>query len=597
MGKQFNIAETFGEALRGVPNSGTGAEQLQYIPYTCLVPNAENGYSMDDIEEMARNISIAGLLQPLRVRPAEDEPDRYRIIAGHRRHAAIGLLIEQGSDRFAQGVACIVDTSEASPAMRELQLLLANADNRKMTSADAAQQAERISDCIRRLEDEGYEFPGRHRDWASKLSGLSRSKLGRLKVISDNLIPPIKKIWSSGHLSEDAAYCIAQADHKYQEMLVQYYGVDRIKDSYKRSLESMIDRYKKVTERHCKPLNTACPHAPAMLDKIFVAASNNGYQPCEYYCCGDCPKLNSCKSVCPEMKGKQIDVKAAAKEKKAREAQERAERDNPYIELGREMWARWDTARKAAGKSVKQCYEAASVYYSKGDDQRAEGYASGAEKVRRDTCLPYHYQKAEGFVYLRRVAQLLHCSTDYLLGLTDELTPGKAAEAELCETAEPELCETAEPTVRWPAWISAEKSLPEAGAMVLVVNNMGTVDSDVRSKVDGEWTYNDSALYWMPLPPAPGEEGAAVAQRDGGSAAVVQQMASAWTPGDVKPDHPCTCAVEVVLGEAGAGIDAETDAILATWRDGNWYWAHGRKRAIDMEVLRWVELPPREVES
>ncbi len=203
--------------MKDVSKSGTGREQIRYIAWENIRPAENNGYSMDGLPDLARSIELVGLQQPLRVRPLAD--DSVEVISGHRRRAAIGLLIDQGSKRFDGGVPCIVDTSAASPALRELQLLLGNADNRKLTSADEAQQAERISDCIRRLEDEGYEFPGRHRDWVSKLSGMSRSKLARLKVIRDRLAPGLREQYEEGELNESVAYEFSKFDHAKQDQI------------------------------------------------------------------------------------------------------------------------------------------------------------------------------------------------------------------------------------------------------------------------------------------------------------------------------------------------------------------------------------------
>ena len=217
---EFNIAEL----MKGVSRADTGREQISYLPHGQIYEDAANGYSMDDIEELARSIEIVGLQQPLRVRPIEGLADGYRIISGHRRFAAVTQLIEQGSQRFADGVPCIIDSAAASDALRELQLILGNADNRKLTAADELQQTERISDCLRRLEDEGYQFPGRHRDWVSKLSGLSRSKIGRLDAIKKNLIPALFDRFNEGLLGVTTAYRISQEEQGIQIALFRQCG-------------------------------------------------------------------------------------------------------------------------------------------------------------------------------------------------------------------------------------------------------------------------------------------------------------------------------------------------------------------------------------
>ena len=217
---EFDLAKL----MQDVSKADTGREQIVYLPYASIIPDAGNGYSMAGVEELARNIELVGLQQPPRVRPTDEDPDVYRIISGHRRHAAIGLLIDQGSQRFARGVPCIIDSAAASAAMRELQLLMGNADNRVMTQADQMQQAERVSDCIRRLEEEGYQFPGRHRDWVAKLSGMSRTKIARLDAIRHNLAASLLEHFNAGELGISAAYRLSQEKEQIQHEVYRTYG-------------------------------------------------------------------------------------------------------------------------------------------------------------------------------------------------------------------------------------------------------------------------------------------------------------------------------------------------------------------------------------
>lgn len=54
-----------------------------------LVPAADNlRGSVGDVAELARSIAGIGVIEPLLVTPVEGEPDRFFIVAGHRRHAA-----------------------------------------------------------------------------------------------------------------------------------------------------------------------------------------------------------------------------------------------------------------------------------------------------------------------------------------------------------------------------------------------------------------------------------------------------------------------------------------------------------------------------
>ena len=79
--------------------------KVTYIPLQSLVTNRHNeGFSMDDIEELKTSIREIGLEQNLVVVP---EGDKYRILTGHRRFIALQQLFEEGLDKF-RTVPCII---------------------------------------------------------------------------------------------------------------------------------------------------------------------------------------------------------------------------------------------------------------------------------------------------------------------------------------------------------------------------------------------------------------------------------------------------------------------------------------------------------
>ena len=117
-----------------------GREEIQYIDLDRIDPDPCNFYSLDGLDELAANIELIGLQQPLRVRPSTAVAGRYIVVSGHRRRAAL-LMIRDGIDegdpereRWTTA-ACIVDYGEASDALRELRLIYANAATRPSRAA------------------------------------------------------------------------------------------------------------------------------------------------------------------------------------------------------------------------------------------------------------------------------------------------------------------------------------------------------------------------------------------------------------------------------------------------------------------------------
>lgn len=239
--------------IKSVPDLGTDRQQIEYIPIEKIDPDPENFYSLDGLNELAGSIEMLGLQQALLLRPGEN--GHYTLISGHRRRAAILMIRDGGSDQFKDGVPCVVDRRNASKALWKFQLLMANKDTRKMTSADENRQAEELENVLRELEDAGYEFPGRLRDWVSKLSGMSRSKLGRLKVIREKLHPDLlNDYYNKGRMNESVAYAFAQQPQDVQEAI--------IRDRFRRGLDisgMQADDVQEFLDRKTRPAPAETP--------------------------------------------------------------------------------------------------------------------------------------------------------------------------------------------------------------------------------------------------------------------------------------------------------------------------------------------------
>lgn len=234
MAGKFNLAEHIAKGV--VPNLDTTGEreQIEYIDIDRIDDDPNNFYELSGLEELAANIELLGLQQPIRVR-AGGEPGRYVIVSGHRRRAAVRQLVLEGHGELRE-LPCIVERGQASAALQELRLIYANSDTRKMSSAEISKQAERVEALLYQLKEEGYEFPGRMRDHVAEACKVSQSKLARLKVIREKLNSGWRGRYESGRLNESAAYTLAQMPEERQMVLLAGLG-DR-KDLYENMLAS-----------------------------------------------------------------------------------------------------------------------------------------------------------------------------------------------------------------------------------------------------------------------------------------------------------------------------------------------------------------------
>lgn len=408
--------------LKNVPESGTsdGRERIEYIGLDKLRDDPNNFYSLDGIEELAGNIEFAGLQQPVRVRRDAEHSGEYIIVSGHRRTAAMRKIVEDGNKAF-ETVPCIVEADGGSEALRELRLIYANSDTRRMSSADISKQAERVEALLYQLKEEGVEFPGRMRDHVAEACKVSKSKLSRLKVIRDKLAPDIYAgYYDKGLIKEDPAYELARLPVDVQRSIIdratrenrkdiKYLRADEIKNQGKDAL-----RFNKMVCR-CEQGGT-CVNVPNLMEKLYGANSWRGYQHCGYGCCYDCDDLATCSKSCSRMAAVKAQKKSERKEAKAAEAAAQAERDRPKVDALRFLWNRMGEACKRAGVDYNEVCDEAKLY-GVVSHETAEALLNGGGKLEAGTWTPFGASITIHDVnHLVKLADLLGCSLDYLFG-------------------------------------------------------------------------------------------------------------------------------------------------------------------------------------
>lgn len=489
--KGFSLADM----LMDVSNLDTGAnpaaapQQIELVPLDLIDQDPNNFYSLDGIDQLAASIELVGLQQPILVRPSGG--GRYVVISGHRRRAAAMLIRDGGSKQFEAGLPCIVDRSEASEALRELQLIYANSDTRVLTSAELGRQAERVEMLLYELKEQGVDFPGRMRDHVAEACKLSKTKLARLKVIRDKLDPCFKPYYDKGVLSESAAYALAQKPTELQKAMKKFEASRKndIKYLNEGAVRTFADFYTPATSQKCKINKLSCSHVDKMLEKL----SDDYWAPCRYdRCCDKCSKLASCKYACPELAEKVKKLKADNKAAQQQEKLAQEKRNSPHIEFIGRVWQRFGAARESADLSIKQIQKKMQVswYGELSDENKIKAWERGTGKISIGTKLPFGwgltYDYPESIVQL---ADILGCSTDYLLGRTEQMTLA-AAPAQLASQ-----------------WQTGTPQ--EAGEYIIYIFDgvLYEVDSAKYSPdtgwKTGSWLSANDIKGWLPMPEDP----------------------------------------------------------------------------------------------
>lgn len=418
------MAFNLGDVLKNVSNPDTGREQITYLPIDNLDSDSGNFYELTGIDALADNISVAGLQQPIRVR-AGQEPGRYTIVSGHRRMAACRKLAEDNPEAWRE-VPCIIETDDASPALQQLRLIYANANTRQLTSAEMSEQAQQVEKLLYELKNEGYDFPGRMRDHVAEAVGASKTKLARLKVIRDKLIPEWTAFWKDNKLPESTAYVLAQADPEYQRQIldneVRVYGGH---DFPIPGLPTVENRLKEMAKSDKLVSGLGCPIRSKSKSKcIHRAPRLQRAAHCGTYdalfctgCCRDCSSLAYCAFSCElagdlkkELRGK---ITSENAEKKAAEKAAEKDRVAAAKALLEKSYGRVRTLRKKRNIPRTVFLKASTGYMFKRDSERLEKLEQG--KAMGNDRMPGGIWADEA-QRLVATADLLGCSVDYLLG-------------------------------------------------------------------------------------------------------------------------------------------------------------------------------------
>lgn len=498
--KKFDLGELTRALAGDVPESGTeGRDQIEYIDIGLIDSDPGNFYELRDIPDLAGDIETVGLQQPLLVRPGED--GHVVLISGHRRRAALQMLVDEGKERFRQ-VPCIRKTG-GNALVYEMQLIFANAHTRVLTNAEIGKQAARLEEIFYQLKEQGYEFPGRMIDHVAKACNIKRAKLGRLKKIEAHLAPCYKPLWDAGDLPEDTADALAGLPQDVQERIKR---VCPKKTPTANTIRVMGDRLES-RQRDYFTVGFRCPDGGVCThqDKFFWHDLTCGSREiCSgLKCCVTCREGgahrvdgSACGAACPEMCAKARAVYEKAKaEQKDSEEREASKARSKAVRKAMADAARIVRAADAAGldddTKLESAYSSLTEVgvlrkISQGD------IPEGMSNYGLGEIIPYRTKD------LTSMAQTLHCSTDYLLGLTDQLRPASAEPGQMVLAAwmpggltPPEPCE-----------VVADVDAGEGVKIRRLLYWDGTVFRFKKSGVDIEV----SVIRWLRLPEVEKEE-------------------------------------------------------------------------------------------
>lgn len=184
--------------------------KIEHVSREEIDKNANNHYSIKDVESLAWSIKTMGLLQPLHV--TKKENGRYLLLGGERRITAIDSLIAdpEVTDWNEESLIPVVVKSAESidlPLSDELKetlsIVTTNKEARKYTDGDRLQEIRDWKKIIQALREAGVEsFPSVNQDGENveiQIQGeKTRDVLAKTTGISRGLINSYEKVENQG---------------------------------------------------------------------------------------------------------------------------------------------------------------------------------------------------------------------------------------------------------------------------------------------------------------------------------------------------------------------------------------------------------------
>ena len=397
----------FEKALEVFKLDTSQREQIEYIDIDKIDGDARNFYELSGLEDLAANIELCGLQQPIRVRTSPNKPSRVIIVSGHRRKAALQMLVEEGKEQF-RAVPCIREESSKNWALQELRLIYANSSTRRLTSAELSRQAERVEELLYELKEAGMEFPGRMRDHVAQACQTSKSKLARLKVIRENLLPDLENDWETGKFSDQAAYALARMPAWMQNAFIDKPGKHEFGGDQCEKMLSAADQYVKP-KVSCPDGGEECKNGALFLRHDVM--EKYAYNLCKgERCCFHCAYQHGCKFACEKTKAKIAGERAETEKANDLHLEQTQKKSDRILAEAEVFWDRVEDLCLDSGTDLDAVANALICY-----DPRV------ARKIVDREFQGMLYSDANvGLTEVKKIVKvcaMLGCSADKLLGL------------------------------------------------------------------------------------------------------------------------------------------------------------------------------------
>ncbi|MBU2701670.1 ParB family chromosome partitioning protein [Sporomusaceae bacterium BoRhaA] len=191
-----------------------------------LVPNKKNFYRVTgdpeiekQNEQLKATIEIYGVKQPLLVKAKEN--GKYSITAGERRYLACRRLVDEGKTEY-KILPCIVE-KPLSAEDEQIELIITN-HHRDKNLSEKIEEVHQLSELLQKKKDRGEKIPGRLQDIIAECLNISKSEVGRLQQIDNNLQPELKEAIKKKELAMTPAVELSKLSPEDQKAVYEETG-------------------------------------------------------------------------------------------------------------------------------------------------------------------------------------------------------------------------------------------------------------------------------------------------------------------------------------------------------------------------------------
>lgn len=211
----------------------------QMIHYSNLKNSRKQFYTMDSavISDLADHIELAGGIQePVVARKVD--VDQYEILGGHKRVAAVRLLVEE---RGRNDLAFVpVHVVQVNDWMAEYLLISLN-DYPDKSEYERMSEIIRLQDILPHIDGGKAKMTRMLRKRISEETGISETRIANYKSIHKNLCPDGMKLFKEGTLGVSAAVELASMETERQSDLI-HQGITTLSDirQYKQTVQQTM---------------------------------------------------------------------------------------------------------------------------------------------------------------------------------------------------------------------------------------------------------------------------------------------------------------------------------------------------------------------